>query len=259
MTVATEIALRIAIADDEPLARSRLQRQLAGIPNTEVVAECAHGEALLDALRTRDVDLVFLDIRMPGASGFDVLERIPPERCPLVVFVTAHDEFAIRAFEVHAFDYLLKPARPERLVEAVERARRAIAGGRDDLRILAKLQELRRDLGAGGEFLERLAVTVGKRTYILTVGDCQWIEAADNYARLHQRGKSFLHRMTLSELEKQLDPRRFVRTHRSAIVNVNFIRDITYTPSGDGTVTLQDGTAVRLSRSFRGRLDALIR
>jgi two-component system, LytTR family, response regulator len=259
MSAAAPTELRIAIADDEPLARARLQRHVARIPHTKVVAECADGDALLEALGAHDVDLLLLDVQMPGLSGFDALERVPPDRRPLVVFVTAHDRFAVRAFEVHAFDYLLKPVRPERLREAVDRAREASRGSHADDAILAQLRELRRDLGARGEYLERLAVTVGKRSVILPVDEIDWIDAADNYARFHQQGKSYLHRISLGELEKQLDPRRFVRIHRSAIVNVDRIRDIVYTPSGDGTATLQDGTTVKLSRSYRTRLAALIR
>jgi two-component system LytT family response regulator len=255
---AGSLAVRIAIADDESLARARLQRLLARISDATVVAECADGEALLQALGTQDVDLLLLDIQMPGINAFDVLERIPRDRSPLVVFVTAHDRYATRAFEVHAFDYLLKPVRPDRLRAAVERARGTLQANRGDLQVLAQLRDLRRDLGLRGAYLERLSVTIGRRHVVLSVDECDWIEAADNYARLYQHGKSYLYRAALSDLERQLDPRRFVRIHRSVIVNVDRIRQIVYTPSGDGTVTLANGNTVKLSRSYRAHLAELI-
>jgi two-component system LytT family response regulator len=257
--------LRVLIVDDEPLARSRLRRQLVSIPDVEIVGECNDGASMRAALQDRSIDVVFLDVQMPELNGFEALEHIAPDARPLVVFVTAYEQFALRAFDVHALDYVLKPTSAERVARSVERARAVLSGGPDGSRLVALLHsvqheqiELRKTLTAADQRLHLLAVDVGRRTFLLPLADADWIEADDNYIRLHVQGKCYTHRMTLSELEQRLDPRRFVRIHRSAVVNVERIREITRNTSGDASATLRDGSVVRISRTYRPRLEALV-
>ncbi len=258
------MTLRTLIVDDEPLARARLRRILSAERDIEIVGESASGRAALRVLGERPVDLLFLDVQMPGMDGFAVVEALGRDRLPAVIFVTAYDQYAIQAFEIHAVDYLLKPPRAERVREGVERARARIAAGRADAdRLMPLLEsiragqdELRQRLPLKGSWLERVAIDIGPRTFLLRVADADWIEAADNYVRFHAGGKSYPYRVPLSRLEAQLDPARFVRIHRSAIVNVDRIREMTRHAPGDGTLVLQDGTKLRLSRTYRGNFMA---
>jgi two-component system LytT family response regulator len=259
------MTLRTLIVDDEPLARARLRRILSSEPDLEIIGESGSGRAALSLLEKHPVDLLFLDVHMPAMNGFAVVEALGPDHLPAVIFVTAYDQYAIQAFEIHAVDYLLKPPRAERVREAVDRARTRITAGNTSAdrlmplleSIRAAQEELRQRLSPPASWLERVAIDIGPRTFLLRVADADWIEAADNYVRFHAGGKAYPYRATLSRLETQLDPTRFVRVHRSAIVNIDRIRELTRHAPGDGTLVLQDGTKVKLSRTYRENLRTL--
>jgi two-component system LytT family response regulator len=250
--------IRTAIVDDEPLARAALRVVLDGDPDVEVVGDCIGVDA--PALIERaQVELVFLDVQMPELDGFGVLDALRPEALPAVVFVTAYDAYAVRAFEVHAVDYVLKPFDDARVLTALARARQRLArdaAGRPDPAagdpLLALLNQADRP-GAPSRFLVR---TRGKIVAV-RCDDIDWIEAADYYATLHVGGTSHLIRQTMAELETRLDPRRFVRVHRGAIVNLDRIREIHPLFRGDCTLVLADGTQVKLSRTRRAEFERL--
>ena len=252
-----EETLRVLIVDDEPLAREGLRLHLAELPGVEVVGEAADGEEAVRSIQGLDPDLVLLDVQMPGLDGFGVVQAMGAQGMPPVVFVTAFDEFAVRAFEAHALDYLLKPVDPDRLARAVERARerRRQERGRDlERRVLGLMEGLR----AEGRYLERLAVRSGSRIVFVRVSEIDWIEASGNYARLHAGKSEYLLRETMSALEAQLDPRQFMRIHRSTLVRVDRIRELEPLYQGDYVVILEDGTRLTSSRSYRDKLQALL-
>jgi two-component system LytT family response regulator len=235
--------------------RVRLERER----DVEIVGEAGDGPAAVDAIRRLAPDLVVLDIQMPGLDGFEVLERAAVELMPAVIFVTAYDRFAIRAFEVHAVDYLLKPFTAERLRQALAHVRRELA--RDEAaavreRTAAVLDA--REAARGGDpsrgYAYRLTVRDGESFVMLRVAEVDWIEAAANYVRIHARGRMFALRATMAALEGRLDPRQFARIHRSTIVNVDRVREIRPEWHGDFDVVLADGKTLRLSRSYRGSL-----
>ena len=238
--------LRALIVDDEDLARQRIRHLLQKEPDVEIVGECAHGVEAVRAIESLSPDLVFLDIQMPELDGFGVIEAVGADRMPATLFVTAFDQHALRAFEVHALDYLLKPFDPERFRAALDRARRWCAtGGRPDLEGL--LEGVRRER----PWLDRILVRQGDRHVLLRCGHIQWIEAEDNYVRLHVEGTSFLLRQTMAGILQRLDPAQFRRIHRSAIVNLDFIRELQPWTSGDHLVLMKDGTKLTLSRTYR--------
>lgn len=238
--------LRALIVDDEDLARQRIRHLLQKEPDVEVVGECAHGVEAVRAIENLAPDLVFLDIQMPELDGFGVVEAVGADRMPATLFVTAFDQHALRAFEVHALDYLLKPFDPERFSAALDRARRWCAtGGRPDLAGL--LEGLRQER----PWLDRILVRQGDRHVLLRCSHIQWIEAEDNYVRLHVEGTSFLLRQTMAGILQRLDPAQFRRIHRSAIVNLDFIRELQPWTSGDHLVLMKDGTKLTLSRTYR--------
>ncbi len=238
--------LRALIVDDEDLARQRIRHLLQKESDVEIVGECAHGVEAVRAIEALAPDLVFLDIQMPELDGFGVVEAVGADRMPATLFVTAFDQHALRAFEVHALDYLLKPFDPERFRAALDRARRWCAtGGRPDLAGL--LEGLRKER----PWLDRVLVRQGDRHVLLRCGAIQWIEAEDNYVRLHVEGTSFLLRQTMAGILQRLDPAQFRRIHRSAIVNLDFIRELQPWTSGDHLVLMKDGTKLTLSRTYR--------
>jgi two-component system LytT family response regulator len=255
--------IRTLVVDDEPLARETVRVRLERERDVEVVGEAGDGPAAVDAIRRLAPDLVVLDIQMPGLDGFEVLERAAVDVMPTVIFVTAYDRFAIRAFEVHALDYLLKPFTAERLRQAVAHVRRELA--RDSAVAMREQTAAVLDAraaerapaaappGARG-FAYRLTVRDGDRFVMLRVAEVDWIEAAANYVRLHARGRVFVLRGTMAALETRLDPRQFARIHRSTIVNVDRVREIRPEWHGDFDVVLADGKTLRLSRSYRGAL-----
>jgi two-component system, LytTR family, response regulator len=255
--------LRIVIADDEPTARATLRLLLARRPDVAVLAECADGAATVAAVRACRPQLLFLDVQMPEMDGFEVLAELAPEEMPAVILVTAYDEHAIRAFEVHALDYLLKPFSDERFERALDRARREIAEhGLAELarriRGLVDGAPARPAAAEGEPGPGRLLVPQTGRTQVVDVNEIDWIEAADYCVQLHAGKRSYLLRRPLSDLEAELDPARFVRIHRSTIVNVARVREIRPQFKGDAVVDLADGTELRVSRNRRGSLLAAL-
>ncbi len=234
------------IVDDEPLARRGIRVRLERAGDVEVIGECASGSEAVTVIRHLEPDLVFLDVQMPGLDGFDVVERVGVERMPPVVFVTAYDAHALRAFGVHALDYLLKPIDDERFDTAVERARRRI-GEREAMgrHLAAALGDLRP---------RRILIKDRGRVVILNEADVDWVEAEGDYVRVHAGGRGHLLRETMSAMEERLDPASFARIHRSTIVNVSRIRELKPLPNREYTVVLEDGTKLRLSRSYRDAL-----
>jgi two-component system LytT family response regulator len=248
--------IRTLIVDDEPLAREGLRTRLAVERDIEVVGEAHDGLAAVDAIGRLLPDVVFLDIQMPGIDGLEVVARAGRTHLPAVVFVTAFDRYALDAFAVHALDYLLKPVTRERLTRALERVRHQIE--REELAErggakVAALLDARESAAAPGP-VRRWAVKQGDRWVLLKVDEVDWIEAAANYVRLHSRGAAYLMRGTLSGIERTLDPNRFVRIHRSTIVNVDRVKEIKPEWHGDFTVLLSAGNLLRMSRNFRAGL-----
>jgi two-component system LytT family response regulator len=240
--------IRTLIVDDEPLARRGLRARLDRRVDVEIVGECASGRAAVDAIRTLAPDLVLLDVQMPGIDGFGVVDAVGADAMPVVVFVTAHDEHALRAFESHALDYVLKPIAAARLDQALDRAARRVA-------------ERRARAAAGGSAsaaapLDHFLVRRGSRVVVVPTDAVDWIEADGDYVRLHAGPERHLLRETMGRLETQLDRGRFVRIHRSLIVNVERIAELHPQPNREYVVVLRDGTRLKLSRSYRDRLDA---
>src|SRR5262245_16526476 len=267
---------RTLIVDDERLARQKLRTLLERHNDVELVGECADGDAALAAIRRFTPDLVFLDVRMPGRSGFDVVQELPASNGsagPHVVFVTAYGDHAVQAFDVEAVDYVLKPFDRQRLDRAVARVRARLA--EPNGKTLEKLADLVARLegavadgavapiaaaapgsSAPAPPLERVAVKKDGRTLLVPTQEIDWIEAVDKYVRLHARGARYLHREALSALERRLDPARFLRIHRGAIVNLERVREIHPGVGDEPSVVLVDGTRLPLSRRFRTRLRA---
>ena len=246
--------IRALIADDEALARGVVRALLAGYADIEVVGESRSGAETLGAIRRWTPDLVFLDVQMPDLDGFGVLASLEAEIVPAVVFVTAYEDFAIRAFDEAALDYLVKPFTDERFHKTVARARRQIASvDRASLvRSLATLAD-RADAHAPPrrDYLDRLLVSSGNRSVSVRVADVSWIEADDYYARLHTDRGSFLVRRSLTALEGRLDPVRFVRAHRMAIVNIDCVRELLRGAGGQVVVVLTDGSRITVSERRR--------
>lgn len=248
-----EPAVRAVIVDDEPLARDAVRLALQRAGGIEVVAECGDGEAAIRAITAHEPDLVFLDVQMPGLDGFDVIERVGVARMPTVVFVTAYDEYALRAFEVHALDYVLKPFDDDRFGEALARARERLARerGGEAVRALAALLQER---AAGGGYAHRLMVEDDERIRFVPVAAIGYFEADRNYVWVHTRGERHRVRATLAGLLDQLDPRSFVRVHRSTVVNVDHIKEVQPWFGGDYVAILRDGGQLKVSRRYRDQL-----
>ena len=250
--------LRAVIVDDEAPARARLRRLLERVPGIVVEAEAASGDEAVDVVRERAPDVIFLDVQMPGGDGFEVLRRLRACERPLVVFVTAWEQHALRAFEVNAVDYLLKPYATARVAESCRRlAERHAHRGREAERLASLLDGLR--ASREGASTERFIVSSGERQEVVETGAIDWISAADNYAELHAGGRTHLLRTTLAALEEQLDPRRFTRIHRSTLVNLSRVREIHPLFSGDAEVVLERGQRLRVSRSYRAVLHQRLR
>jgi two-component system LytT family response regulator len=240
------IPLRVLIVDDEPLARTGLATLVRKDPDLECVGECGDGQAAIAAIESLTPDLVLLDVQMPEIDGFDVIRAVGPERMPPVIFVTAYEEFALDAFRVHALDYLVKPYSDAALAAALERAKRG------------RLQRVLASVLPRQDYLTRITVRTAQRMQVVRVADIDWIEAADYCARLHAGQAVHVVRVSLGALERLLDPATFVRVHRSAIVNVDRLKEIVTDSSGDGVIALADGTKVRLARSRRAAVDRLL-
>ena len=245
--------IRTLVVDDEPMGRERVRSLLQHEEDVEIVGECSDGAQAIVAIQQHAPDLVFLDVQMPGATGFGVIDAVGPERMPNVIFVTAYDEYALKAFEYHALDYLLKPFNRDRFQETLKHARASLERRRaGDLgrRLLALVNDIKPETPR----LERLVVKSGGRVFFLRTDDIDWIEAAGNYVRLHLGEESHLFRETMNRMEARLDARRFVRIHRSRIVNTERIRELQPWFNGEYVVILRDGTRLTLSRGYRDRL-----
>ena len=255
--------IRVLIVDDEPLARRGVRVCLAAEADVEVVGECAGGEDAVQQITKLAPDLVFLDVQMPGLDGFGVLARVPQERWPLVIFLTAHEQHALRAFDAHALDYLLKPVDDDRFARALERARRRLRECRAS-EALSRVGALLLEHGnpvpsvaaVAAVYLERFAVKSGTRTNLIPVEEVIWISAEGDYAGLHVAdGRVHLIRQSLAELEKRLDPVKFARVHRSVIVSKAQVREVQALSSRDYLLRLANGGGeIRMSRNYRGRL-----
>ena len=251
------MTIRAAIVDDEPLARRRIRNLLMEAPDVDVVAECANGKDAIEVLEKSTPQVLFLDIQMPEIDGFDVLQAIGVGRVPVVIFVTAYDQFALRAFEAHALDYLLKPFDDDRFWAALQRARERIRqqeGGDFDRRLQALLGNVRGDNG----YLRRLVVPSGHRSVFIRAEHVDWIEADRNYIRLHVGGRAYLLRENLTRIASALDPAAFCRIHRSTIVNIDRIETVESLLHGEYRVVLHDGTKLTSGRSYRRSLLAIM-
>ncbi len=244
--------LKTLIADDESLARERLRYLLSADEEIEVAGECRNGREVVAYLKANPIDLLFLDIQMPGGSGFDVITQIGLARIPLIVFVTAHDQYAVKAFEVQALDYLTKPVESSRLQAALSRVKERAAS-----KAALLTQDALKEILAGfhntvegrDKHPTRLLVSHGTRDSFVQVNDIEWIEAADYYACLHVGAKTFMVREAMKELATTLDPRRFVRIHRGAIVNVDHVREVVREGRSEGCVILANGQRLKLSKA----------
>jgi len=231
--------LRTLLVDDEVLARLAVRQALAPHPDVEVVGECGNAEEALQAIRALAPDLLFLDIQMPGMDGFKLLHQLVPGCAPLTVFVTAFGEHALKAFDADAVDYVLKPIDPARFDQAMARVRQR-RGARSAPAA-----------PAAAEYLQRLSVKIGEHIRVVAVNEIDWIGADGNYVHVHANGENFLHRETLGNLAASLDPARFLRIHRSIVVNIARVREVHPLFQGNAEVVLHDGTRLNLSRRFR--------
>ncbi len=257
--------IQTLVVDDEPLAREGLRVLLERDPDVELVGECAEGRAALETIRDLEPDLVFLDVQMPEMDGFEVLAGLEPSEVPVVVFVTAYDEYALRAFEVHALDYLLKPFDDERFEAALDRAKSELER-RDDAALGEKLAALLED--HGGERIttgsgraerdDRLMIRSSGRVQFVNVEEIDWVEAAGDYVRLHVGERSHLLRETMKNMEDRLDSERFVRVHRSTLVKLDHVKEVVSSDAGSYEIVLADGTRRSLSRSGRRRLEEVL-
>lgn len=249
--------IRTLIVDDEPLARERIRQLLRKEPDIEILAECADGRDAVAAIAKYKPDLVFLDVQMPELDGFGVLGQLDRRTMPAIVFVTAYDQFALRAFEVHALDYLLKPFDSDRFKKALERARERIQRQPGE-ELSRRVSELLADLKPGSKQQNRLAIKSGGRVLFLKIDEIDWVEAADNYVSLHVGNESHLHRETMAALEARLPADKFMRISRSTMVNVERIKELQPMFHGEYTVILRNGARLTLSRGYREKLNQLL-
>jgi two-component system, LytTR family, response regulator len=251
------VTLRALVVDDEALARRALLRLLKSEPDISVVGQCGDGEAAVEAIGRLRPDLVFLDVQMPEMDGFRVVETVGPEQMPVTIFVTAFDRYALRAFDANAVDYLLKPFVPDRLARALTRARDRCTG-RQDRDAAQRLFSLLERTHFQTDYAQRLAVSVRGRIFFVAVAEIDWIEAEGNYARLHAARRVYDLRETLQALMEKLDPRDFVRIHRSTIVNVHRVREVQPWFQGSHVVLLESGEELRMSRYQREAVERLL-
>jgi two-component system LytT family response regulator len=250
------MSARALIVDDEPLCRERIRVLLGAWPQIQVVGECARGEEAVRHLRAAPVELLFLDVQMPDLDGFGVIERAGTERAPLVIFVTGYADYAVDAFEAHAFDYLLKPIHRERFESAVDRALQRLPRADEGARrrsLDGLLQTVRPQAGEGSD---RLVVRDGARWVFLRAADIEWLEAAGNYVAVHAGKGTYLVRQTMSALERRLDPRHFLRVHRGTLVNVDAVREMAPDDGGEYVAVLRTGQRLPVSRRCRQQMEA---
>ena len=259
--------LRTIIVDDEPLARRGLALRLDNLDDIEVVAQCQNGRDAVEKVKELRPELMFLDIQMPGMDGFSVIRALPKETMPIIIFITAYDEYAIRAFETHALDYLLKPIDDSRLREALHRViesielKKAVAHkellmelvsnltGRDPEDVVAMVED-----EDGLKYPRQLVIRDGRRTVKIEMRDVDWIEAAGDYMAVHSAGETHIMRSTMKSLEEQLPPSLFQRVHRSTIVNVNRVKELVAHMNGEYFLVLDTGDRLKLSRNYRDRV-----
>ena len=249
--------IRALIADDESLARKFIRRMLKDDHDVEIVGECSNGKETVAMIKKENPDLVFLDVQMPEMDGFAVLEAIGIERLPEIIFATAYEQYAIRAFELHALDYLLKPFDQARFKDAIKHAKERFHSERQNdgrMQISALLENIK----SKPQYLERLVIKAGGRITFLSTDEINWIEADDKYVHLHTSKTTPMVRQTLSAMETQLNPERFRRVHRSAIVNVERIAELQPLFSGEYSILLHDGTKLTLSRNYKDKLFDLL-
>jgi two-component system LytT family response regulator len=268
--------LRTIVVDDESLARRGLKLRLQQLDDVDVVAECRNGREALAAIAELAPDLVFLDIQMPGMDGLDVVREIQPDDMPLIVFVTAFDQYAVQAFDLHAVDYVLKPVEEERLAQAVIRARTLLAdrdSSRDKARLLGLVRtmtgksedDIAAMLGspetperARGGYPAKLVIRDGGSTTLVPAGSVDWVDAAGDYMCVHAGGETHIMRVTMKTLEAQLDPRVFARIHRSTIVNTDRVVKVSSHMNGEYFLSLDCGARLKMSRSYRQRIDDIL-
>jgi two-component system LytT family response regulator len=254
------MTLRTLVVDDEPVARRRLRRLLRHDADVQIVGECGDGAAAVEAVRALVPDVVLLDVQMPELDGFGFLQTLAPEEIPVVIFVTAYDRYAVRAFDVHALDYLLKPVDGERLERAMARARIRVADRRGSPARHAddRIMELLTELTSERRYLTRIPVRTEGRLIVVPLSGVDWVAAADNYVTLHAGTQSHMVRETMGRLERELDPDCFVRIHRSTIVRIDRVKELIPDFHGDYTVILKNGTRLTLSRTYRAKLEAVL-
>jgi two-component system LytT family response regulator len=242
--------IRVLLSDDESLARERLRRLLEEEPDLEIVAECGDGRSAVSLIKREKPDLVFLDIQMPEVDGFGVVAALK-EQMPLTIFVTAYDSYAMKAFEVHALDYLLKPVGKERLAEALGRARKQLQHPSAEGMFQRRVLDLLGDLDSRQQAPQRIVIKADGEIVCLKPGEIDWAESAGNYVCLHVGGHTHILRETITSLEGRLGARQFLRVHRSTLVNVDRIKTLRPSLYGDYAILLRDGTKLTLSRGFR--------
>jgi len=257
------MTIRTLIVDDEDLARRGLRTLLRQADDVEILKECRNGREAIEAITHSEPDLVFLDIQMPGKTGFEVIAEIDEQKCPYVIFVTAFDKFALQAFDVHALDYLLKPVNEERFHAALSRARAVLSSAQDDSlvrRFLQAAADIRRP-GAGNvtvAAVDRLPVKANGKVMAVRVADIDWIEADHDYVLLHVSDKSWILRETIANVEMRLALSGFVRIHRSALVNVDRVRELRPRSKGEFSVVLLDGKQLKMTRNYRAAVERLV-
>lgn len=249
--------LKVLIADDEPLAREDLKLLLRGDPDVDAVSEVRNGKEAVIAIRDQRPDLVLLDIQMPRMDGLTVVEAVGADRMPAVIFVTAHDRYAIRAFDISAVDYLLKPVTEERFRTAFRRAKARLGVGTSD-EIVRQMLSVLETMADPRRHLSRLAIRSGERTLFLPVDDLDWIEASQNYVRLHAGPAAHLFHVSMNSIEASLDPARFLRIHRSHIVNVKRIKQVWSLAHGQYVVELVSGQRLQSGRTYTDRIRQLL-
>ena len=240
-------SMNALIVDDEPLAREGLRMLLREDAEVAQVFEARNGREAVDVIRNEQPSIVFLDVQMPEMDGFDVLKEVGAERIPAVVFVTAHDRYAIQAFEINAIDYLLKPVARDRFAQALSRARSRVAANTDDNRRMVALLET---LASPPRYLKRIAVRSAGKTYFVDLQDVVWIQAAENYVQLHMSSSKHLVHTTVQTMQEMLDPQQFMRIHRSLIVNLQHVRELETVTHGEFVFVMRCGARVQSSRTY---------
>lgn len=258
MNVAAQKRIQVLIVDDEPLARRTIRTLLEHEDQIEIAGECKNGYETIEAIRELPLDLVFLDVQMPEMNAFEVLDVLDADPLPAIIFVTAYDQYALRAFEVHAVDYLLKPFDDERFKKALSHARYEILHKHQNQlnhQMVALLEDYKHQRKLDRKYLERIPVRTQGRIYFVPVEEIDWIEASDQYVLIHAGKESHMIRESLNHLETQLMPERFFRLHRSAVVNLHRVKEIQVNKQGEGFALLRDGTLLKISRSRRASLE----